>query len=108
LAFLKREKFEPKDAVSALKKIAQLSQGHSFLSSHPDPNKRAERLAAQLAGRSLSIEENKQDIISRFKAFIEDALSFLYSRLSRLFTTQTDSANRPGVGATGNPGRFSF
>lgn len=108
LAFLKREKFEPKDAVSALKKIAQLSQGHSFLSSHPDPDKRAERLAAQLAGRSLSIEENKQDIIARFKAFIEDALSFLYSQLSRLFTTQTDSSNRPGVGATGNPGRISF
>ena len=87
LAFLKREKFEPDDAVSALKKIARLAQGHSFLSSHPDPDKRAERLLAQLEGRSLSIEENKQGIIAGFMAFIADGLSFLYNQLSRLFTT---------------------
>ena len=71
LGFLKREKFEPKGAVSALKKIARLSQGHSFLSSHPDPDKRAERLQAQLDGRAMSIEENRQTIISRFKALIK-------------------------------------
>ncbi|RPI33836.1 MAG: peptidase M48, partial [Nitrospiraceae bacterium] len=53
LVFLKREKFEPRDAVSALKKIAKLGKGHSFLSSHPDPEKRAERLQAQLEGRAL-------------------------------------------------------
>lgn len=71
LAFLKREKFKPEDAVSALKKIAQLGKGHSFLSSHPDPEKRAERLQAQLEGRELSIEEKKQNIIERIKAFLK-------------------------------------
>jgi putative metalloprotease len=72
LAFLKSEKVEPRDAVSALKKIAQLGKGHSFLSSHPDPDKRAERLQAQLEGRALSIEENKQDIIGKVNAFFEN------------------------------------
>jgi len=69
LVFLKREKFEPRDAVSALEKIAKLGKGHSFLSSHPDPEKRAERLQAQLEGRALSIEEKKQSLIGKVKAF---------------------------------------
>ena len=54
-AFLKQEKVNPQDAVSALKKMARLGQDHSFLSSHPDPEKRAERLQAQLEGKALSI-----------------------------------------------------
>jgi putative metalloprotease len=83
LGFLKRKKFETKDAVSALKKIAKLGKDHSFLSSHPDPDKRAERLQAQLEGRALSIEENKQNIISRVRAFLENKLSYLYRQLSR-------------------------
>ena len=72
LAFLKSEKCEPQDAVSALKKIAKLGKGHSFLSSHPDPDKRAERLQDQLEGRALSVEENKQNIISKIKALFEN------------------------------------
>lgn len=35
-------------AVSALKKLASLGNSHSFLSSHPAPDKRAERIANQL------------------------------------------------------------
>jgi len=35
LGFLKKEKFELKDSVSALKKLAGLNKGHSFFSSHP-------------------------------------------------------------------------
>ena len=81
LAFLKREKFEPQHAVSALKKIATLSKGHSFLSSHPDPEKRAERLQAQLEGRALPIEENKQNILSRVNAFLESNFPSLYEQL---------------------------
>ena len=71
LTFLKRKMFKPEDAVSALKKIARLGKGHSFLSSHPDPDLRAERLQAQLEGRDLSIEEKKQSIIERIKAFLK-------------------------------------
>lgn len=83
LAFLKREKFEPQDAVSALKKIARLGKAHSFLSSHPDPDKRAERLQAQLEGRALSIEENKQNIIGKVKAFLEKNVPSLYRQLKK-------------------------
>ena len=81
LLFLKKKFFEPRDAVSALKKLAGLSKGHSFLSSHPDPDKRAERLQAQLEGRALSIEENKQNILSRLKIFIYDSAAFIKDKL---------------------------
>jgi putative metalloprotease len=83
LLFLKKKDFEPRDAVSALKKLAGLGKGHSFLSSHPDPDKRAERLQAQLEGRALSIEENKQNILSRLKAFIYDSAAFIKDKLFR-------------------------
>ena len=48
LAFLVDTGHEPEAAVSALKKLAALGNSHSFLSSHPAPGKRAQRLAAQL------------------------------------------------------------
>ena len=83
LLFLKKKFFEPRDAVSALKKLAGLGKGHSFLSSHPDPDKRAERLQAQLEGRALSIEENKQNILSRLKIFIYDSAAFIKDKLLR-------------------------
>ena len=77
LLFLKKKDFEPKDAVSALKKLATLGKEHSFLSSHPDPDKRAERLQAQLEGRALSIDENKQNIIGKVKAFLYNSMEFM-------------------------------
>lgn len=82
LLFMKREKYKPEDAVSALKKIARLGKGHSFLSSHPDPDIRAERLQAQLEGRALSIEGNKQNVISRLKTFLHNVLQFIKERLN--------------------------
>jgi metalloprotease len=83
LVFLKRKKFEQKDAVSALQKIAKLGKTHSFFSSHPDPDKRAERLQAQLEGRSLSIEEKKQNIIGKCNAFIANNFPSLYRLLGK-------------------------
>jgi metalloprotease len=83
LVFLKREKFDPQDAVSALKKLAGLGKAHSFLSSHPDPDKRAERLQAQLEGRTLSIEQKQQSIIGRVKAFLENNFPSLYGLLRK-------------------------
>jgi metalloprotease len=67
LAFLKLEKAQPQYSVSALKKIAKLGKGNSFLSSHPDPELRAERLQAQLEGKASSIEDNKQNIMNRIR-----------------------------------------
>jgi putative metalloprotease len=81
LVFLKREKYSTPDAVSALRKIAKLSKGHSFLSSHPDPEKRADRLRAQLEGKALSIEETQQSLISKIKALLERTFPFIYRLL---------------------------
>jgi putative metalloprotease len=77
LAFLKRKAGDPGDAVSALRKIAGLGQGHSFLSSHPDPGLRAERLQAQLEGRALPIEETRSGMMSRFRASLQAGRLFL-------------------------------
>jgi len=86
LDFLRRKNYEPRHAVSALKKLAGLGKGHSFLSSHPDPDKRAERLQAQLEGRALSIEENKQNILGKVKAFLESNFRAMYRHLSKRFS----------------------
>ena len=91
LAFLKCEKFQPQDAVAALKKIATLSKGHSFLSSHPDPEKRAERLQAQLDGKAVSIEDNKQNIFSRVNAFLESNFPSLYGQLRKWLPWRTEN-----------------
>jgi metalloprotease len=46
LTFIKASGHDTKSAASALQKLAKLSGGqHSMLSSHPDPQKRAERIA---------------------------------------------------------------
>ncbi|MEN8190981.1 MAG: M48 family metallopeptidase [Thermodesulfobacteriota bacterium] len=50
LNFLRREKYEKEAAISALRKLATLGADHSFLSSHPAPDKRADRLEGQLVG----------------------------------------------------------
>ena len=44
VAFLKSKGHDARPAISALKKLATLGSGHTFLSSHPAPESRAERL----------------------------------------------------------------
>lgn len=85
LLFLKKTDFDQKYAVSALKKLAGLGTSHSFLSSHPDPDKRAERLQAQLEGRALPIEENRRNILSRIKEFIYSFGLRYFGPLRRVF-----------------------
>ncbi len=48
LFYLKQNKINPSSAVSALEKLASLGKGHSFLSSHPDPDVRAKRIKKQV------------------------------------------------------------
>ncbi len=48
LKFLKKHGYKAESAVSALKKLAELGGSHSFLSTHPAPDKRAERIKKQL------------------------------------------------------------
>ena len=48
LAFLRKSKRKLSGAESSLRKLAKLSGGeHSFLSSHPEPNARADRIAEE-------------------------------------------------------------
>lgn len=44
VSFLKAEGFNPKAAVTALEKLADLARRHTVLSSHPDPGKRAKTI----------------------------------------------------------------
>jgi len=48
LAFIKKHGLDARSAVSALQKLDTLGKGHSFLSSHPDPALRAQRLQDQI------------------------------------------------------------
>jgi len=48
LGFMKKNDYQPESAISALRKLATLGNNHSFLSSHPAPGQRADRLQEQL------------------------------------------------------------
>ncbi len=77
LSFMKSKDYDPDAAVSALKKLATLGNGHSFLSSHPAPGKRAKRLQAQLEGKASSIEESKQGLWNQAKGIFVVVLNML-------------------------------
>jgi len=85
LAFLKSKGYTPEDAVSALKKLAREGSGHSFLSSHPDPGLRAERISLQIQGKALSVEETQQDLIDTAKSKIMEWYNRLHDLVARLF-----------------------
>jgi putative metalloprotease len=84
LGFLKRESFEPRDAVGALRKIATLGGSHSFLSSHPDPALRADRLQAQLDGKATTAGAESQPLISDGIGFAKGYAVALYRQLNSL------------------------
>ena len=81
LGFLKRESFEPRDAVGALRKIATLGGNHSFLSSHPDPALRADRLQAQLEGKATTAGAESGSFISDGISLVKGYLLVLYKEL---------------------------
>jgi putative metalloprotease len=81
LGFLKRESFEPRDAVGALRKIATLGGNHSFLSSHPDPALRADRLQAPLEGKATTAGAESKSFISDGISFVKEYLLVLYKGL---------------------------
>jgi len=84
LAFLESKGYAPEDAVSALKKLTGLGSGHSFLSSHPDPGLRAERISLQIQGKALSVEETQQDLIDTTKSKLFELYNRLLDLVARL------------------------
>lgn len=67
LNFLKRAGYEEKGAIAALEKLTTLGNAHYFLSSHPAPGQRAERLRMGLQSPDQMPE----------KGFLEKAWTFL-------------------------------
>lgn len=86
LGFLKRESFEPRDAVDALRKIATLGGKHSFLSSHPDPALRADRLQAQLDGKATTAGAESKSLISDGISLVRVYVAALYRQLNSLIS----------------------
>lgn len=88
LGFLKKKGYEPKEAIQALRKLATLGANHSFLSSHPAPGKRAERLELQLQGKALPLEETSKGFIEKIFSFIQgifpSVFEYLKNFLSRI------------------------
>jgi putative metalloprotease len=84
LGFLKRESFEPRDALGALRKIATLGGNHSFLSSHPDPALRADRLQAQLDGKATTAGAESKSLISDGISLLKGYVILLYKELKSL------------------------
>ena len=78
---LKRKGYDPKDAVSALRKLATLDNNHSFLSSHPAPGKRADRLALQVEGKALPIEDSRRNLVDKVTAYLARLFPTLYEKL---------------------------
>ena len=85
LSFLKEKSYDPYKAVSALKKLATLGSGHTFLSSHPEPGKRAERLDLQLQGIAQPIEEVQKGILDKILKAAKQILAFILNLIQSLF-----------------------
>ena len=77
LGFLIKKGYEPAEAVQALRKLATLGKDHSFLSSHPEPGKRADRLELQLQGKAQPIEEVQRNWLNKFFNFAYKVFAFI-------------------------------
>ena len=76
--FLKREGHDPTMAFSALNKLASLGSGHSFLSSHPAPGERAERLQnPDQADKGRGIMSQALDLAKRIVGLGLDVVRWL-------------------------------
>jgi len=93
LSFLKAQGYALEDAVSALNKLAALGSGHSFLSSHPDPALRAERIMLQIQGKALSIEETQENILTMMKQKMIEWYSLLRDMVLGLFKSLTGQSD---------------
>lgn len=81
LGFLENSGYGKDEAISALRKLASLGANHSFLSSHPAPAKRAERLE----GKSGISEDNKLDRVNKVLLIAKNYLSALFKKAKESF-----------------------
>lgn len=85
LSFLRKKEYEPQKAVSALRKLATLGSGHSFLSSHPEPGKRAKRLELQITGKAQPIEEIQKNLLERLLEITRKIINLVIGIVHSLF-----------------------
>ncbi|MBN1957585.1 MAG: M48 family metallopeptidase [Desulfuromonadales bacterium] len=93
LSFLRAQGYSPESAVSALNKLASLGSGHSFLSSHPDPALRAERISLQIQGKTLSIEETQKNMLTTIKQKMFEWYNLLRDMVMRLIKSLTGQSD---------------
>lgn len=84
LQFLKAEGHDPGNAVAALDKLASLSRDHTFLSSHPEPDQRAERIRLQLQGKAQPIVEIHKGILEKAFNIAGMIIGFLLDQIAGL------------------------
>lgn len=89
LSFLKVQGHAPESAVAALNKLAGLGSGHSFLSSHPDPALRAERINLQIQGKALSVEETQENLLATIKNKLKAWYNHLRDYVAKLIRSLT-------------------
>lgn len=82
LAFLKSRGQDGEAAVMALRKLAALGASHHFLSSHPAPEKRAQRLRDRLDGKA--VDEEPSGLAAAW-IWLKKKLSFLTGWLMAQF-----------------------
>jgi len=82
LFFVQEQGYGPTGALSALRKLASQGQQHTFLSSHPDPTARAQRLEDQLAGKAEPLQDSWfSNMLTKIKKLLALLLSWLISLL---------------------------
>lgn len=86
LAFLQAEGYDPTAAVSALNKLAVLAGQHSFLSSHPDPGKRAELVLKDDDGQKGKTVSMARTVLHAVQKLIVDAIGLVNSILNWIFS----------------------
>lgn len=88
LLFLQQQSYQADKAIAALNKLAALGNNHSFLSSHPAPGTRAERLAYRLANPNQQEPEfkNKSRAVIDFLLELWEKAKVWLARLLTFFS----------------------
>jgi len=94
-AFMQREGYQASRAVTALEKLSELGGGHSFLSSHPAPEARAERLRKRLQGEEGPAEE--EGLLDRLLSMLRTGISWLGELLGKLADWLAGTEASPGA-----------
>ena len=92
LAFLLREQYDPARAISALRKLATLGNDHSFLSSHPAPAERADRLKKSIKGEA---DKQPQGFLEKLIKHFKSIVAAIFPKLRKLLLFYENYEDKP-------------